>query len=212
MKKTAAAARKNHLLPEEEKERIEAALTRMQSREVSRKTKEREGEALKKWKKEEEEKRKGGKKEFYLKKCAWSLLFFCVFELSAELIPFSLRRFNSRPKGGTPQGQVRGAVAGQEAVAQDGREEAQKDGQQGQEALAQQEVVDSAPSWAGDRRAFCWCRALWLIVVFIRCTLALLSSRIVSRAASSSFSRLAFDPRRRAVSPRLSSLLRRAQS
>ena len=69
MKKTALAARKNHMLPQEEKDAIEDALTRMTSREVSRKNKEREAEALRKWKKEEEEKRKGGKKEWHLKKC-----------------------------------------------------------------------------------------------------------------------------------------------
>lgn len=56
------------MLDEEEKERIEGALVRMESREVSRRTKEREGDALKAWKKEEEKKREGGKKEFYLKK------------------------------------------------------------------------------------------------------------------------------------------------
>ena len=56
------------MLPEEEKEKIEAALVRMQSREVARKTKEREGDALRDWKKEEEKKVEGGKKKFYLKK------------------------------------------------------------------------------------------------------------------------------------------------
>ena len=56
------------VLPEEEKEKIEAALTRMESREVSRRTKERESDALTAWKKEEAKKRGDGKKEFYLKK------------------------------------------------------------------------------------------------------------------------------------------------
>ena len=73
LKKTAALARKNLVLPEEEKEKIEAALTRMESREVSRRTKEREGDALRAWKKEEAQKRGDGKKEFYLKKGS-----FCV--------------------------------------------------------------------------------------------------------------------------------------
>ncbi|KAI5478141.1 hypothetical protein MNV49_005405 [Pseudohyphozyma bogoriensis] len=68
LRKTAAAARKNHMLPSDEKERIEGALQRMESREVSRKTKEREGEAMRSWKKEEKQKREGGKKEFWLKK------------------------------------------------------------------------------------------------------------------------------------------------
>lgn len=68
LKKTAAAARKNVVLPQEEKDKIEAALTRMESREVARRTKEREGDALKDWKKAEEKKRGDGKKEFYLKK------------------------------------------------------------------------------------------------------------------------------------------------
>lgn len=68
LKKTAAAARKNQLLPQEEKDRIEEALQRMQSREVSRKQKERDAEALRTWKREEQNKRKEGKKEFHLKR------------------------------------------------------------------------------------------------------------------------------------------------
>ncbi|GAA5887921.1 hypothetical protein JCM5296_001497 [Sporobolomyces johnsonii] len=75
MRKTAAAARKNRLLPQEEKDRIEEALKRMENREVSRRNKEREAEALRKWKKEEQEKRKDGKKEFYLKNAEKKKLF-----------------------------------------------------------------------------------------------------------------------------------------
>ncbi|KAK4049573.1 rRNA biogenesis protein rrp36 [Microbotryomycetes sp. JL201] len=67
LRKTANAARKNRLLPQEEKDKIEAALVRVQSREATRKSKERDEEALKAWKKEEQQKRKEGKKEFYLK-------------------------------------------------------------------------------------------------------------------------------------------------
>ena len=58
-------------LPEEEKEKIEAALVRAQSREVVRRTKEREGEALREWKRDEEKKVEGGKKKFYLKKSTY---------------------------------------------------------------------------------------------------------------------------------------------
>ncbi|KAM0786683.1 hypothetical protein ACM66B_002128 [Microbotryomycetes sp. NB124-2] len=67
LRKTAAAARKNRLLPQEEKDKIEAALIRVQSREATRKSKERDDEALKAWKRDEQQKRKEGKKEFYLK-------------------------------------------------------------------------------------------------------------------------------------------------
>lgn len=61
-------ARKSLVLPEEEKEAIENALTKMESKEVSRRTKDREGAAMREWKKEENKKRESGKKEFYLKK------------------------------------------------------------------------------------------------------------------------------------------------
>jgi len=75
MRKTAAQARRNRALPEEEKERIEEALRRMENRDVTRKMKEREQEAMKSWKKEEQDKRAQGKKAFYLKECASLSLF-----------------------------------------------------------------------------------------------------------------------------------------
>lgn len=68
MRETAKKARKSQILPEEDKEEIEAALRRMESKELARKNKEREGRAMKEWKKEEERKRGEGKKEFFLKK------------------------------------------------------------------------------------------------------------------------------------------------
>ncbi len=68
MRETAKKARKSQILPEEDKEEIEAALRRMESKELARKNKEREARALKDWKKEEHQKRGEGKKEFYLKK------------------------------------------------------------------------------------------------------------------------------------------------
>ena len=68
MRETAKKARKSQILPEEDKEEIEAALRRMESKELARKNKEREARALKEWKKEEEKKRGEGKKEFFLKK------------------------------------------------------------------------------------------------------------------------------------------------
>lgn len=67
MRKTAAAARKNRALPQEEKDKIEEALKRMENREVTRRNKEREEEALQQWKKDEANKRKEGKRAFYLK-------------------------------------------------------------------------------------------------------------------------------------------------
>jgi len=72
MRKTAEQARKNRTLPQEEKDRIEEALKRMENREVTRRMKEREQEAIKSWKKEEQDKRAQGKKAFYLKECASS--------------------------------------------------------------------------------------------------------------------------------------------
>ncbi|KPV73873.1 uncharacterized protein RHOBADRAFT_45165 [Rhodotorula graminis WP1] len=75
MRKTAAQARRNRALPEEEKERIEEALRRMENRDVTRKMKEREQEAMKSWKKEEQDKRAQGKKAFYLKESERKKLF-----------------------------------------------------------------------------------------------------------------------------------------
>ncbi|GAA6054353.1 hypothetical protein JCM3770_003331 [Rhodotorula araucariae] len=75
MRKTAAQARKNRALPEEEKERIEEALRRMENRDVTRRMKEREQEAMKSWKKEEQDKRAHGKKAFYLKESERKKLF-----------------------------------------------------------------------------------------------------------------------------------------
>jgi hypothetical protein len=136
LRKTAIAARKNPVLPDEEKEKIEAALTRMESREVSRKTKEREGEAMKKWKKDEAQKREGGKKEFYLKKCE-SLVLVARCHVDGLMTWIVI----SGSKGGAAQGQVRCAVAGQEAVAQGGREEAADYGAEGQEAAAESALI-----------------------------------------------------------------------
>lgn len=70
MRKTAAAARKNRQLPQEDKDRIEESLRRMENREVTRKNKDLQDEAMRKWKKEEADKRKEGKKAFFLKDCA----------------------------------------------------------------------------------------------------------------------------------------------
>lgn len=69
MRKTAAAARKNRQLPQEEKDRIDEALRRMENREVTRKNKDLQEEAMRQWKKEEADKRKEGKKAFFLKEC-----------------------------------------------------------------------------------------------------------------------------------------------
>lgn len=69
------------MLPEEEKERIEAALVRMETREVVRKKKALEGTALREWKREEEKKRGEGKKEFWLKK--GRLGFLCFFSFNS---------------------------------------------------------------------------------------------------------------------------------
>ncbi|GAA5938272.1 uncharacterized protein JCM15063_000687 [Sporobolomyces koalae] len=67
LRATAVKARKNTQLPEEEKEKIEDSLRRMENRLVERKRKDREQGALKEWKKEEKEKRQQGKGAFYLK-------------------------------------------------------------------------------------------------------------------------------------------------
>ncbi|GAA5843293.1 hypothetical protein JCM9279_002053 [Rhodotorula babjevae] len=75
MRKTAQQARRNRALPEEEKERIDEALRRMENRDVTRKMKEREQEAMKSWKKEEQDKRAQGKKAFYLKESERKKLF-----------------------------------------------------------------------------------------------------------------------------------------
>ncbi|TNY20443.1 hypothetical protein DMC30DRAFT_416996 [Rhodotorula diobovata] len=75
MRKTAEQARKNRTLPQEEKDRIEEALKRMENREVTRRMKEREQEAIKSWKKEEQDKRAQGKKAFYLKESERKKLF-----------------------------------------------------------------------------------------------------------------------------------------
>ena len=56
------------MLPQEDKDKLEAALMRMESREVARRTKEREGKAIKAWKGEERKKRDEGKREWHLKK------------------------------------------------------------------------------------------------------------------------------------------------
>ncbi|SCZ87407.1 BZ3500_MvSof-1268-A1-R1_Chr2-2g04873 [Microbotryum saponariae] len=66
LRKTVALARKKGG-SEEEKERMEDALQRMESREISRKNKARDQEALRAWKKEELEKRQQGKQAFHLK-------------------------------------------------------------------------------------------------------------------------------------------------
>ncbi|KWU41264.1 DUF947-domain-containing protein [Rhodotorula sp. JG-1b] len=71
MRKTAAAARKNRQLPQEEKDRIDEALRRMENREVTRKNKDLQEEAMRQWKKEEADKRKEGKKAFFLKECTF---------------------------------------------------------------------------------------------------------------------------------------------
>ncbi|GAA5946668.1 hypothetical protein JCM3765_000339 [Sporobolomyces pararoseus] len=75
LRKTAIKARKNTQLPEEEKEKIEDSLRRMENRLVERKRKEREQAALKDWKKEEKEKRQQGKGAFYLKEAEKKKLF-----------------------------------------------------------------------------------------------------------------------------------------
>ncbi|BGP57558.1 rRNA bioproteinsis protein rrp36 [Rhodotorula sphaerocarpa] len=67
MRKTAAAARKNRQLPQEEKDRIDEALRRMENREVTRKNKDLQDAAMRQWKKDEADKRKEGKKAYYLK-------------------------------------------------------------------------------------------------------------------------------------------------
>ena len=73
------------VLPEEEKEKIENALNRMQSRQVMKRTKERESDALRDWKKEEEKKRGEGKKEFYLKKGSSWRFFHFILRLTDNL-------------------------------------------------------------------------------------------------------------------------------
>jgi ribosomal RNA-processing protein 36 len=77
LRKTAVKARKNAQVPEEEKEKIEDSLRRMENRLVERKRKEREQGAMKEWKKEEKEKRQQGKGAFYLKE-GQSLNFFLL--------------------------------------------------------------------------------------------------------------------------------------
>ncbi|GAA5869329.1 hypothetical protein JCM16303_000431 [Sporobolomyces ruberrimus] len=75
LRKTAVKARKNAQVPEEEKEKIEDSLRRMENRLVERKRKEREQGAMKEWKKEEKEKRQQGKGAFYLKEAEKKKLF-----------------------------------------------------------------------------------------------------------------------------------------
>ncbi|GAA5985183.1 hypothetical protein JCM10908_002558 [Rhodotorula pacifica] len=75
MRKTAAAARKNRQLPQEEKDRIDEALRRMENREVTRKNRDLQEEAMRQWKKEEADKRKEGKKAFFLKESEKKKLF-----------------------------------------------------------------------------------------------------------------------------------------
>ena len=75
LRATAKSVRSNPVVPEEEAEKVEAALRRMESREVERTKRERDEKALRGWKKEEMGKRGEGKKEFWLKKGAsWSRL------------------------------------------------------------------------------------------------------------------------------------------
>ena len=104
----------------------------MESREVSRRTKEREGDALRAWKKEEAQKRGDGKKEFYLKKGS------SLVSLRINWVT-DLTRHDRRAKGGDSAGQVRSFESRQEVVAQDGGEEAQKDWTAREEAHAGEE-------------------------------------------------------------------------
>ncbi|KAL8287420.1 hypothetical protein RQP46_003278 [Phenoliferia psychrophenolica] len=68
LRATAKSVRSNPLVAEEEAEKVEAALRRMESREVERTRRERDEKALRGWNKEEMGKRTEGKKEFWLKK------------------------------------------------------------------------------------------------------------------------------------------------
>lgn len=105
----------------------------MESRDVSRRTKEREGVALKEWKKEEGKKREEGKKEFWLKKC---LLFFSVFFHTSVLSLFADGPLDvtSGSKSGSTQIKVRRFGDRQETVEKVGRKETKKDCSEGQEA------------------------------------------------------------------------------
>ena len=69
LRTTAKAVRANPAVPEDEAEKVEAALRRMESREVERTRRERDEGALRGWKKDERGKRGEGKKSFWLKKC-----------------------------------------------------------------------------------------------------------------------------------------------
>ncbi|GJN93505.1 hypothetical protein Rhopal_006562-T1 [Rhodotorula paludigena] len=67
MRKTVAAAKRDRKVSQDERDRLEDALRRMENREVTRRNKEREQEAMRQWKKEEKDKQAQGKKAFYLK-------------------------------------------------------------------------------------------------------------------------------------------------
>lgn len=73
LRQTAKAARTNPAVSEEDAEKVEAALRRMESREVERTRRERDEGALRGWKKDERGKREEGKKGFWLKKGASSI-------------------------------------------------------------------------------------------------------------------------------------------
>ncbi|GAA6018916.1 hypothetical protein JCM10207_009194 [Rhodosporidiobolus poonsookiae] len=75
MRKTVATARKKRNVPGETLEELEETLRRMENREVTRRNREREADAMSRWKKEEKEKQKGGKKAFHLKNSAKKELF-----------------------------------------------------------------------------------------------------------------------------------------
>ncbi|KAK4703840.1 ribosomal RNA-processing protein 36, partial [Phenoliferia sp. Uapishka_3] len=88
LRKTAKLVRGNVAVDEAEKEKVEKALMRMESREVERGRRERDEGALRGWKKEERTKRDSGKKEFWLKKCQ---LFLALGRLSRVLLLTSRR-------------------------------------------------------------------------------------------------------------------------
>ncbi|GAA6039237.1 hypothetical protein JCM8097_003220 [Rhodosporidiobolus ruineniae] len=75
MRKTVAAAKKKRNIPPDTMLELEESLRRMENREVTRRTKEREQEAVAKWKREEKAKQKEGKKAFHLKNSAKKELF-----------------------------------------------------------------------------------------------------------------------------------------
>ncbi|GAA5973217.1 hypothetical protein JCM11641_006329 [Rhodosporidiobolus odoratus] len=75
LRKTYAQAKKKRNVPAEAMEELEESLKRMENRDVTRRNKEREQEALSKWKKQEKEKQKEGKRAFHLKDSAKKELF-----------------------------------------------------------------------------------------------------------------------------------------